>query len=174
MEKLQNNKIEELEKNRKQLLEQAEELYNQIGRKYYELHSDDPEEDLSEEVGQLNDLHMQIVYVSERIEAYKNGWICMDCGAQVSENDRFCPNCGKQIIRKEDLDETEAMKCPRCGECYEENQKFCSKCGFSLTKQEIEKEYDEKIELQKHTCPNCGADIDDDMKFCIICGQKLF
>ena len=44
MEKSQNNKIEELEKNSKQLLEQAEEFYKQIGKKYYELHSTDAEE----------------------------------------------------------------------------------------------------------------------------------
>lgn len=76
MEKSQNNKIEELEKNSKQLLEQAEEFYKQIGKKYYELHSTDAEECIRDEVEKLNEINIQLKYISEQIEAYINGHIC--------------------------------------------------------------------------------------------------
>ena len=175
MEKSQNNKIEELEKNSKQLLEQAEEFYKQIGKKYYEIHSTDAEECIRDEVEKLNEINIQLKYISEQIEAYINGHICTACGGEISEDDRFCPNCGKQIIRENTSTDNGNMQCPRCGEVYEEHQKFCSKCGFLLSGEEMKQNIlkEEQKESMQHVCPNCGAETDENMKFCIICGKKL-
>ncbi len=49
---------------------------------------------------------------------------CQNCGAQVSEDDRFCINCGAKF-------ECET-KCSKCGVDIGEGDKFCTNCGNKL------------------------------------------
>lgn len=47
--------------------------------------------------------------------------ICKECGADLMENDQFCPECGTRVIKE--------MRCPDCGAVLREGTKFCHKCG---------------------------------------------
>ena len=51
---------------------------------------------------------------------------CKNCGAKITENDQYCPDCGKQ------LQKTSLNFCPNCGEALEKNVKFCGSCGYQL------------------------------------------
>ena len=51
---------------------------------------------------------------------------CKNCGARITENDQFCPDCGNEL-------ETYHMKfCPRCGQPLKNSPKFCESCGYRL------------------------------------------
>ncbi len=71
---------------------------------------------------------------------------CPNCGANVKEDAKFCPECGKP---------TKAV-CPKCGSAVKEGSKFCPECGQSL----------------QPVCSKCGAKLNTGAKFCPECGEK--
>ena len=89
--------------------------------------------------------------------------ICNHCGNPIEPNQRFCANCGQEIVKQE------APTCPNCGEKVAEGARFCSSCGTSLEKQEIETLPEPQVLL----CVGCGAELAEDAKFCNQCGQPI-
>jgi len=68
-----------------------------------------------------------------RIEtATKRSNICSNCGAKLSANAQFCPDCGQQIVKEEEVAE-KPVKCPECGATVEKDTKFCEECGSRIT-----------------------------------------
>ena len=58
---------------------------------------------------------------------------CQNCGFEVDDNDKFCKNCGSEIVI-EKTDETNEFKfCSNCGFKMDKNIKFCPKCGASAS-----------------------------------------
>ncbi len=76
---------------------------------------------------------------------------CAQCGAQIPEGSKFCPECGAKVVAKGKI------LCPQCGAEIPEGAKFCLECGAKLI----------------HTCPKCGAETVQGAKFCLECGEKL-
>lgn len=72
---------------------------------------------------------------------------CPKCGASVSENAKFCPECGSAM----------GNVCPKCGASVKQGAKFCCECGSRLV----------------GACPKCGAEVSPGSKFCPECGEKL-
>lgn len=74
---------------------------------------------------------------------------CDNCGCELSDTAKFCPNCGKSVDRKiNDSDHIEyykKMKCPSCGASLEFKESSSGIGGFMY-------------------CPYCGEKIaaDDD------------
>jgi len=58
------------------------------------------------------------------IKATVNGVInrCPECHKTIKENDRFCPECGAEIVHI----------CPECGKESPLDIEFCSHCGAKL------------------------------------------
>lgn len=56
-------------------------------------------------------------------------YICSNCGSSLSNDAKFCPECGTKIERE--------LKCSNCGALLAENAKFCMECGTKVG--EIEK-----------------------------------
>jgi len=52
---------------------------------------------------------------------------CIGCGAQLREDDRFCPKCGAEQVQAET--QSEKRVCPVCNEKLDGNAAFCTKCG---------------------------------------------
>ncbi len=71
---------------------------------------------------------------------------CPNCGANVKEDTKFCPECGKPV----------KSTCPKCGKAVKEGSKFCPECGQSL----------------QPVCAKCGAKLNAGAKFCPECGEK--
>lgn len=49
---------------------------------------------------------------------------CSNCGFNANDNERFCPNCGKELSQK--------TFCPNCGSEILNGAKFCEKCGTKV------------------------------------------
>lgn len=56
--------------------------------------------------------------------AQQGGRHCIHCGAQLSPNAKFCPECGKPAA-SENL-------CPKCGAKLPASGKFCPECGAKI------------------------------------------
>lgn len=74
---------------------------------------------------------------------------CSNCGANISEKSKFCPECGSK----------QGLSCPKCGASIRKGAKFCSECGHSLA-------------LAQKTC-ECGAKLEANSKFCPECGKGV-
>ena len=61
---------------------------------------------------------------------------CDHCGSPISENNKFCKNCGKPVNVAPPVPAPEEPKkkplCPYCGTPFEEGEVFCSHCGNKL------------------------------------------
>ena len=77
---------------------------------------------------------------------------CAKCGAVLTENAKFCMQCGEAVPVKADT-----VVCPECGKRVP-NAKFCVECGHRL---------------KKHVCPHCGTPLADGARFCVECGTKI-
>ncbi len=75
---------------------------------------------------------------------------CVKCGATISGDSKFCPECGA----------TQAISCPNCGEPISKGSKFCVNCGH-------------KIDVSTTTCKKCGKEVSPNTKFCPDCGAKI-
>ncbi|KPJ54570.1 hypothetical protein AMJ47_04135 [Parcubacteria bacterium DG_72] len=56
----------------------------------------------------------------------KTGMACSRCGASVSESDKFCPDCGAKVVKKQ------GNFCPNCRAKIKSSDKFCPDCGAKL------------------------------------------
>lgn len=57
--------------------------------------------------------------------------ICNSCGVNNKEENKFCINCGEELIVAEN---TSGNDCPNCGAENDEENKFCISCGHQLNK----------------------------------------
>lgn len=77
---------------------------------------------------------------------------CTKCGATISNNAKFCLECGEKIIKEN----SETITCPSCGKEVLK-AKFCPECGYKFV----------------NVCPKCGNNVPVGSKFCLECGEKL-
>lgn len=97
--------------------------------------------------------------------------VCSSCGGSITQEIKFCPECGKKINHcpncgndiADGSDKCTACNyikpktCPQCGAEITVNAKFCTECGKVLAK----------------FCPKCNSQVDNAKKFCPECGEKL-
>ena len=57
--------------------------------------------------------------------------ICKNCGEQLSENTKFCPNCGTKNTSQE-LEVKKNKFCSECGSKVAIGAKFCPECGAKI------------------------------------------
>ncbi len=69
--------------------------------------------------------------------------VCAKCGAELSEDQDFCPKCGTPKKAPE------GNACPRCGAILQEGQEFCHKCGQKIGGEEIPAEGEKKKKKSK-------------------------
>ncbi len=84
---------------------------------------------------------------------------CLSCGATITANEKFCPECGSPINHNQNT----KVFCPSCGTEISPEEKFCPECGIPIT--------DNKE--TKKICPSCKAEISNDEKFCPECGTPI-
>jgi len=66
--------------------------------------------------------------------------VCNSCGYGLSEEDDFCPKCGKKVMS---ANADDFSLCWNCGNRIPNNVSFCSKCGNS--------KYDNKVNINEVT-----------------------
>lgn len=65
--------------------------FEQIGREYYEEHSE------SEELVDVSELYDEIDALKEQLAEIRGGKICPDCGKKLAEDAIFCSYCGTAL-----------------------------------------------------------------------------
>ena len=55
---------------------------------------------------------------------------CGNCGAEINENDRFCSNCGRELIKSKLSNPPSGLiDCPDCKNPVSRRAKSCPNCG---------------------------------------------
>lgn len=71
-----------------------EKVYQEIGKKYYELHALDYEAEYSEMIAAIEDGKEKIAEYQEKIKEIKGYTKCYNCQGDVPAGVNFCPCCG--------------------------------------------------------------------------------
>ena len=93
---------------------------------------------------------------------------CNNCGLEVNDDLKYCPNCGKSLnsVESESNVVSDVIICDNCGSEVSNNVAFCSVCGSKINN--VKKENNVKI------CPNCGNEVEENSTFCNECGSNVF
>lgn len=159
-------------------------LYAEIGKKYFEIHSDSPEEALENLVSQVKDSQKKIDDYSEQVKKLKGVTKCHNCGGDVQYGSPFCTNCGARLtVPEAEVEAAPAVDpnakiCAKCGKAVNGDSAFCIFCGAKLEEAPVEAPVEENApaeapETNVRVCPNCNFEITDDSLFCVKCGTKL-
>lgn len=91
------NKIRQLNGKANDAKKQIENIYSEIGKKFYELHKDSVPEGFEELVQTISDKLVEIEQLKEQVREVKGVVLCPSCNTEVSTDERFCPNCGGKM-----------------------------------------------------------------------------
>lgn len=71
---------------------------------------------------------------------------CPKCKKEISDNSKFCSNCGTNIKEYlEKLENEKYIKCPNCDKKIEKDAKFCKYCGKKILNKENNNSKDKSI-----------------------------
>ncbi len=142
-------------------------LFLQLGTRYYELHKDDAEADLSGFVTSITSNYDKIAELKEEIEKKKAEIAAIEL-TDKSEQQENVKITGKGRV------------CPNCKNPVADDELFCGSCGTAIPKDEpaednTETEQSEPasdIEQSRRFCKECGTELTEDARFCPTCGTK--
>lgn len=102
-------------------------LYTEIGQRYFELHADSYEPELEELVLSIKEANTKIDAYNEQIKRLKGIVRCPNCGSALADGMAFCTNCGTKAESA-----PAPRTCPNCGNVVPEGMAFCTGCGTKL------------------------------------------
>lgn len=113
---------------------EIEDLFNKLGKKYYEENGKAVAPEYKEIVDQITGLYEKVDIAKAELQRLKGVTVCESCGAELPEGTKFCPKCGTKVIECVDPVEVvdEKLVCPACGNVEEKEVSFCSACGCKL------------------------------------------
>ena len=149
--------------------------YTEIGRIVkLELMDKIMHEDVKRLANEIDVLLTEINESREKISNLKGVKVCIECGAQVSRDVAFCPNCGaKQPAAENEISEpvidlAESNVMPSVTETEITAEENAEKAENTV--EEIENPTENKNSV---FCSQCGSKEDADIKFCSQCGNKM-
>jgi hypothetical protein len=77
-----------------------------IGEKYCELHGDDPEPEMVEDIQKILDAKEHIEELKENIAKLDQSRVCPNCSSRMPDKGMFCPICGNRYPDPEPEEET--------------------------------------------------------------------
>ena len=97
------------------LKSQANDIYEEIGKKVYEKHvkeeNIDIKKDLEEECTKLDVISDEIDSILKECIDLKDKKVCKNCYKEIDKNMKFCPECGaKQESQEEPKDEVKSVE----------------------------------------------------------------
>jgi len=92
---------------------------------------------------------------------------CSNCGSQIAENQKFCPNCGtaasgtapQQAAPARSSKDGEVIKCPSCGAAVSSWDTKCPECGYEFRNRSAAKSVNEFFEHYRTADPSEKANI---------------
>ena len=123
-----------------------EHAYLEIGKRYYEIHKENPDENFEEFCTLIKEALVQINVLKEEIKKVKGIQVCNACGEEVSQVDAFCQKCGNKMsmpvadveITQEVIlvaipeERVDGKVCQTCGKAQEIGVSFCCDCGTKI------------------------------------------
>lgn len=103
-------------------------LYMKIGQKYFELFSDNPEDDFKELCSLVESSMEKIAYFRNQVQTIKGIRACPECGGGIPLNAAFCASCGFNVGSIEE-EESPGKRCPSCNQVIGHDKNFCTECG---------------------------------------------
>ena len=109
-------------------------LYNQIGKKYYEIHPNSNEAEFETLCNSVTQSLSKINTYKEQIQSIKGVKKCSNCGAEIEDTSIFCGVCGSKTATVEEKQEavTVSPVCPGCQNPVTEDMIYCGGCGKKL------------------------------------------
>ena len=117
----------------------TEQLYREIGKRYYEQCAGRNEELFREQVAELQSIEAEIREMRTAVQRLKGSKPCPACGAEQAAGALFCSVCGAKMPQEEPDSPTLATggpTCPACGAVMPEGTAFCTNCGTKLEQKE--------------------------------------
>ena len=117
-------------------------LFEQLGRKYFDLRSEANEEDFADLIIGVKESQERIREYQDSIKELQGITKCVNCGGDIPNGAKFCPDCGAEAIRvepQEDGEETvrpEKRYCSECGAVIIPGSRFCTSCGRKIEEEE--------------------------------------
>lgn len=125
-----NGRVNDLEK-------QISQLYEEIGKAYFENHKEDAGAEEREKIEKICTIQQEIADCKEQIKDLKGVENCPSCGAEVVPGAAFCNVCGAKMEQPEVVQKAEPEKeqkvCPQCQAKIDEDASFCTSCGAKLS-----------------------------------------
>ena len=111
-------------------------LYAQIGKLYFELYPDTPDERLAPLCASIRESLLVIESCNEQITEIKGIKRCPQCGAEIASAAAFCSVCGCSMTackpQEADAEAPCGPKCPKCGFAAVPGDAFCGNCGNKM------------------------------------------
>lgn len=154
-------------------------MYYQIGKTYFQIHQNSPEENFAEYISSIRKSLSLIEDYKEQIKEIKGISNCPNCNAEVPYTSAFCNACGtKMPVHKKSMPQAaNTLKCGNCGAAVPLGYKFCTTCGnvmnTELSNQNANIQPQTTQQTKVNNCPNCGKELEDGAMFCTGCGHQL-
>jgi len=114
----------------------------ELGKKYYEMNSANPEAEFQELVAIVNETRNKEILWHQYRLSLEGKMKCEKCGAIITSDSAFCNKCGVSIKPldfslimptqpKQDSNPV-AKVCPSCGNPINDGDVFCEKCGQKI------------------------------------------
>lgn len=164
------------------LEKQAQDMFLQLGKLYFQDHQNDVDAEYSEQLMAVSKCMKEIEDLRNKIQQEKGVTVCSQCGAEVRNNSLFCNACGAKVeVREEKPVAQNGVACPSCGKMVAQGTAFCTFCGSAMNQSEkkeplpewnveIEKQ---ETESQENVCPQCKQTLEEGSVFCENCGYKI-
>lgn len=114
----------------------ANELYNAIGRAYFNKAKGNPDEEFMQMFSDLETVLRQQEQMETRRKFLNGIVVCTNCKADNTVELSFCGCCGSRLPHKMAPVDDGRIRCVNCGNILQPGQAFCGNCGTKAPVQE--------------------------------------
>ncbi len=107
----------------------ANEIYNAIGRAYFDKTKSNPEPEFNQLFSDLEAVLRQQEQMEIRRKFLNGIVVCTNCKTDNNVELSFCGNCGTRLPHKMAPVEDGRIRCANCGNIMQPGQAFCGNCG---------------------------------------------
>lgn len=125
-----------LEQSKAAASQKLSELYLELGKSYYESHSDGHQTEYGETIAAIQDVQSEITRIQQQSDEITARRRCPSCGSKLMEGSKFCNICGTKLPDAPSIEapDQEQRLCPQCKAVLAPDDDFCTSCGADLRK----------------------------------------
>lgn len=125
--------LNRLEQSKAETMQRISGLLTELGRAYYESHTDDHQTEYEAQLAVIRDAYADIAQCEAHAGEVAAGKRCPSCGAQLAEGSLFCNICGMKLQDfSGGAESADQNLCPRCHTAISPGDIFCTSCGADL------------------------------------------